>query len=110
MVTAGVEKETDRGILDFHAVRKSFVTFLLHDPQLAPKEVQELSRHADLDLTMNVYGKARQDELRDAVSSTGSENAHSMHEPVLTQNEETQPPLPQEVALVDVGSGARTRT
>ena len=32
-----------------------------------------------------------------------------MHEPVLTQNEETQPPLPQEVALVDVGSGARTR-
>ena len=32
MVTAGVEKETDRGILDFHAVRKSFVTFLLHDP------------------------------------------------------------------------------
>ena len=116
MVTAGVEKETDRGILDFHAVRKSFVTFLLHDPQLAPKEVQELSRHADLDLTMNVYGEARQDELRDAVSRlytmtfTGSENAHSMHEPVLTQNEETQPPLPQEVALVDVGSGARTRT
>ena len=97
-------------------MRKSFVTFLLHDPQLAPKEVQELSRHADLDLTMNVYGEARQDELRDAVSRlytmtfTGSENAHSMHEPVLTQNEETQPPLPQEVALVDVGSGARTRT
>ena len=97
-------------------MRKSFVTFLLHDPQLAPKEVQELSRHADLDLTMNVYGEARQHELRDAVSRlytmtfTGSENAHSMHEPVLTQNEETQPPLPQEVALVDVGSGARTRT
>ncbi|MFP6643861.1 MAG: tyrosine-type recombinase/integrase, partial [Candidatus Latescibacterota bacterium] len=70
MVTAGVEKETDRGILDFHAVRKSFVTFLLHDPQLAPKEVQELSRHADLDLTMNVYGEARQDELRDAPGCT----------------------------------------
>jgi len=26
------------------------------------------------------------------------------------QNEKTQPPLPQEVALVDIGSGARTRT
>lgn len=116
MAAAGVEKVTDRGILDFHAVRKSFVTFLLHDPALAPKEVQELSRHADLDLTMNVYGESRQDEMRDAVSRlysmtlTGSEHAHSMHETVLAQNEEAQPPLPQEVALVDIGSGARTRT
>ncbi len=33
-----------------------------------------------------------------------------MHEPVLTQNEETQPPLPQEVALVDVGFGRVTGT
>ena len=38
MVTAGVETETDRGILDFHAVRKSFVTFLLHDPSWRPRK------------------------------------------------------------------------
>jgi integrase len=116
MAAAGVTKETDRGILDFHAVRKTFVTFLLHDPVLAPKEVQELARHADLDLTMNVYGDSRQDELQDAVSRLydltipGSYNAHSMHNDALSQNEKTQPPVLQEVALIETGSGARTRT
>jgi|TARA_B110000196_G_C20683168_1_gene447362 integrase len=95
---AGVDKETDRGVLNFHAVRKTFVTFLLHDPALAPKEVQELSRHADLDLTMNVYGESRQDELRDAVSRLcnltlpRSEHVHSTHDDAASQNAKAQPP------------------
>jgi integrase len=96
---AGVDKETDPGVLNFHAVRKTFVTFLLHDPAFAPKEVQELSRHADLDLTMNFYEESRQDELRDAVSRLynltlpRSEHVHSTHDDAASQNAKAHPPL-----------------
>ena len=37
-----------------------------------PKEVQELARHATLDMSMNVYGRTRVDRLRAAVERVGA--------------------------------------
>jgi hypothetical protein len=45
----------DRGhVVDFHALRKTFITNLTRSGA-APKTTQMLSRHSDINLTMNTY-------------------------------------------------------
>lgn len=60
---AGVPIETPEGRLDFHALRTAYINFLL-ELGAAPKEVQDLARHKTLEMTMNTYGRSRQDRKR----------------------------------------------
>ncbi len=54
------------GKIDFHALRVTFVT-MLFECGANPKEAQSLARHKTLDLTMNVYARAR-DERRSSIA------------------------------------------
>jgi len=51
---AGIEIETDRGIINFHGLRHSFGTSLAA-AGVHPKDAQELMRHSDINLTMSLY-------------------------------------------------------
>ena len=47
-------RDTDGRVCDFHALRHSFIT-LLERSGASPKLAQDLARHSDIRLTMNVY-------------------------------------------------------
>ena len=59
---AEIPKHTPGGKLDFHACRLAYINLVL-DSGATVKEAQELARHATPELTMNVYGRVRQDRL-----------------------------------------------
>ena len=89
---AGLEYRDEDGLVfDFHALRHSYIT-LLERSGASPKMAQELARHSDIRLTMNVYthtglyDKAaavdrlpgllgvRQQEPIETLAATGTEN------------------------------------
>ena len=54
LIDAVIPYETEEGFADFHALRHSYIS-LLGQSGIAPKLAQELARHSDIRLTMNVY-------------------------------------------------------
>ena len=60
-------RDADGRVADFHALRHSYIT-LLERSGVSPKLAQELARHSDIRLTMNVYTHARLHDLAGAVN------------------------------------------
>ncbi len=59
---AKIAVETPDGILDFHALRTTYITNLIR-AGLYPKTVQILARHSDINLTMRVYARLGVDAI-----------------------------------------------
>ncbi|MBI3828284.1 MAG: tyrosine-type recombinase/integrase [Planctomycetes bacterium] len=59
-----------RGKVDFHALRVAYTTLVL-DAGASVKEAQNLARHGSPNLTMNVYGRARQPRLEAITEAVG---------------------------------------
>ena len=66
MCRAGIQKKAPGGKIDFHACRLAYINFVI-EVGASVKEAQSLARHATPELTMNVYGRAREDRLSEAV-------------------------------------------
>ena len=64
-------RDRDGCTADFHALRHSYIT-LLERSGVSPKLAQELARHSDIRLTMNVYTHAGLYDLAGAVDSLPS--------------------------------------
>ena len=64
-------RDAEGRVADFHALRHSFIT-LLQRSGVHPKLAQELARHSDIRLTMNVYTHARLHDLAGAVDGLPS--------------------------------------
>jgi integrase len=64
--TAGIPKSTSAGKLDFHAIRLAYINLVL-DSDLSARDAQALARHSTPNLTFNVYGRARDDRMAEAV-------------------------------------------
>lgn len=62
LVRAGVAKHTAHGKVDFHACRVAYVTLVLESGAQV-REAQSLARHGSPKLTMNVYGRVRDERL-----------------------------------------------
>jgi integrase len=81
---AGIPKITPAGKLDFHAVRLAYINLVI-EGGVSVKEAQALARHATPELTMNVYGRTRDERLWNAVEQVAqtvlpdAECAHSVH-------------------------------
>jgi len=61
--SAGVPKHIPgEGKVDFHSLRVTFITSMV-EAGADIKETQELARHCNPNLTMNVYAKARKENL-----------------------------------------------
>jgi integrase/recombinase XerD len=83
---AGIPKYTKAGKLDFHALRVTYINLVL-DSGVNPKEAQTLARHATLDMTMNVYGRATEERLSLAVERI-AERVISVSNPELSMFED----------------------
>jgi integrase len=67
LLAAGIPyRDADGRVADFHALRHSYIT-LLERSGVSPKLAQELARHSDIRLTMNVYTHAALYDLGAAV-------------------------------------------
>lgn len=66
LAAAGIPHATTDGVVDFHALRGSYITALA-DRGVNPKELQRLARHSDVKLTIDRYVKTTDQKLRDAV-------------------------------------------
>ena len=67
LAAAGIPFADPEGrVCDFHALRHSYIT-LLQRSGVHPKLAQELARHSDIRLTMNVYTHAHLHDLAGAV-------------------------------------------
>lgn len=63
LTTAGIEHATEEGVVDFHALRHSFITSLTR-AKVDPRTIQTLARHSTITLTMDRYAhSARSDEV-----------------------------------------------
>lgn len=78
LAAAGIPYETDSGVIDFHALRHSFVTSLARSN--APvKVIQSLARHSTPVLTLGTYahvGLADQTAALDALPGLASNSNH----------------------------------
>jgi integrase len=69
---AGIPYRNEEGqVCDAHALRHGYIT-LLERSGVSPKLAQELARHSDIRLTMNVYAHARLHDLASAVEGLPS--------------------------------------
>jgi integrase len=71
---AGVPYSVDGRVLDFHALRSTFITSLSR-AGVHPKTAQILARHSDIKLTMQTYTHLSLAEVAGALPS-GAPNAH----------------------------------
>jgi hypothetical protein len=58
--------------MDFHAVRVAHITLVI-EAGSSVKESQHLARHLTPDLTLNVYGRTRDDRLHEVVQRVGAQ-------------------------------------
>lgn len=70
MEKAGINKWTKDGKVDFHACRVAYITYIF-DAGANVKEAQSLARHADAQMTMNIYGRTQDERLRDIAERLG---------------------------------------
>lgn len=59
------------GVLDFHALRGTYITFAM-EAGATIKELQTLARHSDIKTTMRHYAKTRDNRLHDLVDRIGA--------------------------------------
>jgi integrase len=82
LAAASIAKNTEAGKLDFHALRVTYVTLLLHAGAYI-KEAQSLARHSDPKLTMNVYARVLPGRLIEVVEAVGrpvlGDREHNSH-------------------------------
>ena len=67
---AGVALTTEKGKLDFHALRTAYINFVLR-AKVDPKTIQTMARHASFDMTLNTYGREEEEQCREAAESVG---------------------------------------
>ena len=65
---AGIEIESQRGLVDFHGLRHAFGTMLAASGT-HPKTAQQLMRHGDINLTMNRYTHVLRGQERQAIAA-----------------------------------------
>jgi integrase len=65
---AGISPETDSGVIDFHALRGTYITHLLNSGA-SIKTCQTLARHSTPVLTIGVYAKTALHDLASAVEA-----------------------------------------
>jgi integrase len=68
---AGIKRQTADGVVDFHALRVTFITELARNGT-NPAIAQKLARHSDIKLTMGVYTRFTSAEVASAVPNFGA--------------------------------------
>ena len=113
---AGIPKLAPGGKVDFHAARIAYINLVL-ETGVHPKEAQTLARHSTPEMTMNVYGRTRKENLSVAVEQVANEvethekYAPSMHRlAVGAEQESATPNADKELRSIKNGGGGGNRT
>lgn len=77
--SAKIQEETKEGVVDFHALRVTYITNLARSG-IHPKTAQILARHSDIQLTMKVYTKLGKNEVADALKALPPAHHLAHHE------------------------------
>jgi integrase len=92
---AGIPVTDEQGRLDFHSLRKTYIT-RLQKAGVTPREAMELARHSEMRLTMETYTDVAQLPLVGAIGKlpalVGLKKGHKTCVPQ-SQNESTQIPI-----------------
>ncbi len=97
---ADIPKYAPGGKLDFHACRLAYINLVLERGDVTVKEAQ--ARHATPELTMNVYGRTREERLTEAVDKVaehlriGENYVHSMYRQAVGAEQENATPIETE--------------
>ena len=70
LAAAGIPYQTAEGVVDFHALRYSYITNMIA-AGVDPKTVQELARHSTITLTIDRYTKSSDERKRKALEGDG---------------------------------------
>ena len=70
LVAAKIKKDAPGGRLDFHCLRVSFISAVIESGATV-KEAMAAARHSTPNLTMNVYGRAREGRLAEIAERIG---------------------------------------
>ncbi|MEE2832475.1 MAG: hypothetical protein VYD18_08965 [Candidatus Latescibacterota bacterium] len=95
---AGIPKRTAAGKVDFHACRVAYINLVM-ESATTEKETQELARHATPHMTLNVYGRVREERLAETVEKVAERvrsernHAHSMQRQAVGAEIENATPL-----------------
>ena len=114
---AGIPKRTAQGNVDFHAARTAYINLVFRRHRASLKDAQELARHSSADLTLNVYGRARDDRMSAAVERMAKrvipqpKRVKYVSKQAAGAEQEIATPLEtRELRFTRHGSGGRTRT
>jgi len=77
LTAAGIEYETPSGVVDFHALRGCYISYLVSSGA-SVKTCQTLARHSTPSLTIGIYAKA---SLHDITGAVGSLPDHAPDRP-----------------------------
>jgi hypothetical protein len=113
---AGIQKYTLGGKLDFHGCRVAYINFVI-ESGVSVKEAQALARHATPELTMNVYGRVREERLSEAVERVAKtllpdeERAIYVHRKAVGADEKAATPTDnKELRPIQMSGGGGNRT
>ena len=113
---AGIPKLAPGGKVDFHAARVAYINLVL-ETGVHPKEAQTLARHSTPEMTMNVYGRTRKENLSVAVELVANEvETHEKYAPSMqrlavgAEQESATPNADKELRSIKNGGGGGNRT
>jgi hypothetical protein len=113
---AGIQQYTPGGKLDFRGCRVAYINFVI-ESGVSVKEAQVLARHATPELTMNVYGRVREERLSEAVEKVAKtllpdeERAIYVQRKVVGADEKAATPTDtKELRLFQMSGGGGNRT
>jgi integrase len=89
---AGIPKVTKEGKIDFHALRVTYINMVIAS-DVTVKEAQTLARHTTPHMTMNVYGRTREDRLAEIVEKI-AQYAPGMSSPENDDDQDDDNPFP----------------
>lgn len=112
--TAGISRMTGQGKVDFHALRLTYINAVL-EAGATITELQSLARHRSIQITLQVYGRVRQDRpaaLVEAVGNLIPQRATSVLQKMEEQKEgamtQESAKGPQPIRLAPVKTSAST--
>lgn len=70
LTAAGIPYQTTAGVVDFHALRHSYISNLI-ESGVDPKTVQVLARHSTITLTIDRYSHSSEERKRRAIEGDG---------------------------------------
>ena len=108
LADAGIEYETASGVVDFHALRGCYISYVVTSGA-SVKVCQDLARHSTPSLTIGVYAKAALHDIQGALEALPDQNVSIATNEILSSTGTESQPIKERFAhpwpISGVGNG-----